>query len=152
MMLMDIEKILSYLPHRQPFMLIDRVLEYEKFARIVAIKNVTYNEPFFNGHFPHQPLMPGVLIIEAMAQAAGVLAYKSGEDIIAPENLIFYFAGIDKARFKRMVVPGDQLRLEINVIKSKKGIWKFHGAATVDGQLACEAELMCAQREIERDS
>lgn len=147
-MLMDIEKILSYLPHRQPFMLIDKVSEYEKFKRIVAHKNVTYNEPFFNGHFPKKPVMPGVLIIEALAQAAGVLAYKSGEDIIPPERLMFYFAGIDHARFKRMVIPGDQLRLEINVIKSKSGIWKFNAVATVDGELACEAELMCAQREI----
>ena len=149
-MLLDVNEILRYLPHRQPFMLIDRVLEYEKFQRIVAVKNVTYNEPFFQGHFPHQPIMPGVLVIEAMAQAAGVLAYKSGEDIIAPENLIFYFAGINNARFKRMVVPGDQLRFEINVIKSKRGIWKFNAKATVDGELACEAELMCAQKEIER--
>lgn len=149
-MLLDVNEILRYLPHRQPFMLIDRVLEYEKFKRIVAVKNVTYNEPFFQGHFPHQPIMPGVLVIEAMAQAAGVLAYKSGEDIIAPENLIFYFAGINNARFKRMVVPGDQLCFEINVIKSKRGIWKFNAKATVDGELACEAELMCAQKEIER--
>ena len=147
-MVMDIEDILKYIPHRYPFLLVDKVLEFETYKHIVAAKNVTINEQFFQGHFPQKKVMPGVLIIEALAQSAGVLAYKSGEDIIPPESLLFYFAGIDKARFKRIVVPGDQLRLEINVIKSKSGIWKFKGEATVEGELACSAELLCAQKEI----
>lgn len=147
-MAMDIEDILKYIPHRYPFLLVDKVLAFETYKRIVAIKNVTINEPFFQGHFPKKKVMPGVLMIEALAQAAGVLAYKSGEDIIPPDRLLFYFAGIDNARFKRVVVPGDQLTLEINVIKSKSGIWKFNGTASVDGELACSAELLCAQKEM----
>lgn len=142
--MMDIEAILKLLPHRSPFLLVDRILEFVPLQRVVALKNVTIDEPFFQGHFPGKPVMPGVLILESLAQAAGVLAYESARQANVLQDLMFYFAGIDRARFRRMVIPGDQLRLYVDVIKSKKGIWKFDAKATVDGEIACVAELMCA--------
>lgn len=142
---MDIHEILKFLPHRYPFLLIDRVLEFEVNHSLVAIKNVTFNEPFFNGHFPDGPVMPGVLILEALAQAAGIIILKS-DATITKENNLFLFAGVDKARFKRMVLPGDQLRLEVKLIKSKRELYKFQGVATVDGEIACITELLTARR------
>ena len=144
----DIRGILEYLPHRYPFLLIDRVLELEPGKRIVAIKNVTINEPYFVGHFPHLPVMPGVLMIEALAQAAGILSFETlGRRSDA--SSVFYFVGIDGARFKRPVVPGDQLRLEVEILRFAKSISKFRGVATVDGAVAAEAELMCTLRDVE---
>jgi 3-hydroxyacyl-[acyl-carrier-protein] dehydratase len=145
---MEITEIMRHLPHRYPFLLVDRVVELVPGEHVVAIKNVTMNEPHFTGHFPHHPIMPGVLIIEALAQAAGLLAFSSG-DRPTTENTVIYFVGIDNARFKRPVVPGDQLRLEAKVLRNMRGIWKFEARALVDGQLACEAELMCTLRDLE---
>lgn len=145
---MDIKAIMRHLPHRYPFLLVDRVLEMAKGERIVALKNVTMNEPFFPGHFPNHPVMPGVLIIEALAQAAGILAFESS-DTPVDENTVVYFVGIDNARFKRPVTPGDQLRMEATITKNMRGIWKFSAKALVDGQLACEADLMCTLRTVE---
>lgn len=145
---MDITQIMKFLPHRYPFLLVDRVLELVPNERVVAIKNVTMNEPQFPGHFPHHPVMPGVLMIEALAQTAGLLAFKSGGREIN-DNSVVYFVGIDGARFKRPVVPGDQLRMEAIVLRQTRGIWKFATKATVDGQLACEAELMCTLKELD---
>lgn len=142
---MDIRKIMTLLPHRYPFLLIDRVIEMEEGKRLVAIKNVTINEPFFQGHFPVKPVMPGVLIIEAMAQATGLLSMGSFPDQIG-ENSIYYFVGIDKARFKRQVEPGDQLRFEVIFNKRRRDIWFFSGTAKVDGQLAASADVMCAAK------
>ena len=143
---MDIKEILQYLPHRYPFLLIDRMLEIEPGVRARGLKNVTMNEPFFPGHFPHHPVMPGVLIIEALAQAAGILSIRSvGE---RPENELYFFVGIDSARFKRQVVPGDQLVLEVEQLSMKRGIAKYNARALVDGQVACEAQIMCAKREV----
>ncbi|MDR2881952.1 MAG: 3-hydroxyacyl-ACP dehydratase FabZ [Azoarcus sp.] len=141
---MDINEILRYLPHRYPFLLVDRVLEIQE-NRILAIKNVTVNEPFFPGHFPHKPIMPGVLIIEAIAQAAALLSCKLA-DVIPDEETVFLFAGIDRARFKRQVIPGDQLLFDASLIQHKRGIYKYKGIATVDGELAAEAEFMCVFR------
>ena len=136
----------TLLPHRYPFLLIDRVLEFESFKRLKAIKNVTYNEPCFQGHFPDFPVMPGVLVIEALAQAAGTLSNLSlgGRD----EKELYFFVGIDKARFKRQVVPGDQIVLEVELLADKRGIGKFKAVATVDGEIAAEAEIMCAKRQV----
>jgi 3-hydroxyacyl-[acyl-carrier-protein] dehydratase len=145
---LDIRAILEHLPHRFPFLLVDRVLELEKGKRIVAIKNVTINEPFFTGHFPHVPVMPGVLIIEAMAQAAGILSFQT-MGRVSDERSVYYFVGIDQARFKRPVSPGDQIRLEVEIIRTVRSIWKFSGKALVDGELVAEAELMCTLRDIE---
>jgi 3-hydroxyacyl-[acyl-carrier-protein] dehydratase len=143
-MLMNIDEIRRYLPHRYPFLLVDRVLEIQD-GRILAIKNVTVNEPFFPGHFPHHPVMPGVLIIEAMAQVAALLSCKT-EDVIPTEDSVVLFAGIDNARFKRQVVPGDQILFEVRLAQSKRGIYKYKGIARVDGAIAVEADLMCALR------
>jgi len=145
---MDIHQILEYLPHRYPILLVDRVLECEPGKSIHAIKNVTINEPFFNGHFPHHPVMPGVLILEALAQAAAILSFKTMGSK-PDDKSVYYFAGIDGARFKKPVSPGDQLNLHVEIIASKRGIWKFKAEARVDGQLATEAELMCTVRSIE---
>ncbi len=147
MIVMDINKVLSLLPHRYPFLMIDRVVEFEKDTRLLALKNVTYNEPFFNGHFPIQPVMPGVLIIEAMAQATGLLAMESDPSTVG-ETTIYLFVGIDKARFKRQVEPGDQLYIEVVQNKMKRGIGFFSGTATVDGKTVATAEIMCTAREI----
>ncbi len=140
---MDIKEILEYLPHRYPFLLIDRVLEIEDGKRILALKNVTMNEPFFPGHFPHHPVMPGVLIVEAMAQAAAILSFKS-MGVKPDDSSVVYFAGIDNARFKRPVVPGDQLQFDVQITQNKRNIYKYKGVARVDGEVASEAELMCA--------
>ena len=142
---MNIHDVMRHLPHRYPFLLVDRVLECEPGKSIVALKNVTMNEPHFTGHFPHHPIMPGVLIIEALAQAAGLLAFSSG-DRPTTENTVIYFVGIDNARFKRPVVPGDQLRLEAKVLRNMRGIWKYATRAEVDGELVAEAEMMAALR------
>ena len=140
MSIVDINEIRKYIPHRYPFLLVDRVIAMEKHKSLVAIKNVTVNEPFFSGHFPVRPVMPGVLIVEALAQAAGLLIVKS-IDLLEYHEDIYFFAGIDKARFKRVVEPGDQLQLEIEILKSGR-LWKFIGKATVEGQLACGAKFM----------
>ena len=147
MIVMDINKVLSLLPHRYPFLLIDRVLEFEKDTRLLALKNVTYNEPFFNGHFPVQPVMPGVLIVEAMAQATGLLAMESDPSTVG-ETTIYLFVGIDKARFKQQIEPGDQPHLEVVQNKMKRGIGFFSGTASVDGKTVATAEIMCTAREI----
>jgi len=144
---MDIHQILSQLPHRYPFLLVDRVLELDKGIRIKALKNVTINEPFFTGHFPHRPVMPGVLMLEAMAQAAALLAFDM-QGIRPDDKTVYYFAGIDGARFKRPVEPGDQLIMEVSLLRLKAGVFKFKGTGHVDGKLACEAELMCTMRTI----
>jgi 3-hydroxyacyl-[acyl-carrier-protein] dehydratase len=145
--MMDIHQILKLLPHRYPFLLVDRVLEIEKGKRIKAIKNVTINEPFFNGHFPHRPVMPGVLMIEALAQAAALLSFVT-EGAAPDDKTVYYFAGIDGARFKRPVEPGDQLVLEVELDRMRAGIYKFKARASVGAELAVEAELMCTMRTI----
>jgi 3-hydroxyacyl-[acyl-carrier-protein] dehydratase len=144
-MLMDIHEILKYLPHRYPFLLVDRVLSCEPGKDISALKNVTMNEPFFNGHFPGYPVMPGVLIIEALAQAAGILTLRS-TSAKPDEDSLFYFVGIDAARFKKPVQPGDQLILKATILRERIGIWKYSARAEVDGRVAAEAELMCTVR------
>jgi 3-hydroxyacyl-[acyl-carrier-protein] dehydratase len=143
---MDIHKVLSLLPHRYPFLLIDKVLEFEPDKRLLALKNVSYNEPFFNGHFPSRPVMPGVLIVEAMAQATGILAMESRPDEVGSSSL-YYFVGIDKARFRHPVEPGDQLRLEVVLRAVKRGIWMFNGEARVDGKVVASADVMCTARD-----
>jgi 3-hydroxyacyl-[acyl-carrier-protein] dehydratase len=142
---LDINQIKEYLPHRYPLLLVDRVLDYELGKSIVAIKNVTANEEYFNGHFPHKPVMPGVLMIEALAQSAALLAFLTmGKK---PDSTsVVYFVGIDAARFKRPVGPGDQLRMEVEIIRSSRGIYKFKSRGLVDGEVALEAELMCTMR------
>jgi len=144
---MDIHEILRLLPHRYPIILVDRVLELEPGKRIAALKNVSVNEPVFMGHFPHYPVMPGVLIIEALAQAAAILSFVTF-DKRSDKDSVYYFAGIDNARFKRPVGPGDQLRLEVELLREMRGIGKFSARALVDGQVAAEAELLCAYRKI----
>ena len=145
--ILDIHKILQRLPHRYPFLLVDRVIAFEKDKRITALKNVTINEPFFTGHFPHRPVMPGVLMLEALAQTAALLSFESlGEQ--PDDNTVVYFVGIDGARFKRVVEPGDQLILEASLERAKAGIYKYKTRASVDGQTAVEAELMCTMRKI----
>lgn len=142
---MDINDILEYLPHRYPILLVDRVLECEPGKRIVGIKNVTFNEPFFQGHFPHHPVMPGVLIIEALAQVSAILSFKTLGNKPDKES-VYYFVGIDDARFKRPVVPGDQLLLESTIERNVRGIWKFATRAKVADAVAAEANLMCTVR------
>ena len=143
--MMNINEIMQHLPHRYPFLLVDRIIDLQPGKGITGIKNVTFNEPFFQGHFPGQPIMPGVLIIEAMAQVAGIAAFSSGM-----EGKAVYFMSIEKAKFRRPVVPGDQLRLEIKVLQHRGNVWKFSGAATVDGKLASEADFtaMVTDKEI----
>jgi 3-hydroxyacyl-[acyl-carrier-protein] dehydratase len=149
-MRMDIHKVLKQLPHRYPFVLVDRVLEIEKGVRIKAVKNVTINEPYFVGHFPHRPVMPGVLILEALAQSAALLGFDA-LDVTPDDKTLFYFAGIDGVRFKKPVEPGDQLILEMAVDRVRSGMWRFKGRATVDGETVTEAEIMCTIRRIEED-
>jgi 3-hydroxyacyl-[acyl-carrier-protein] dehydratase len=144
---MDISKVLQYLPHRYPFLLIDRVLSCEPGKTLSALKNVTINEPFFQGHFPHHPVMPGVLIIEAMAQACAILTFHS-EQHRPDERLIYYFVGIDNARFKKPVMPGDTLRLDVALERHVRGIWKFTAEALVGDARVAEAEIMCTVRAI----
>ncbi len=145
---MDIHQILQYLPHRYPFLLVDRVLDVVPGERITALKNVSINEPFFPGHYPHHPVMPGVLIIEALAQTAAILSFKTMGDK-PDDQSVYYFVGIDNARFKRPVSPGDQLIFEVSISANKRGIWKFAAVAKVDGQVAAEADLMCTVRPLE---
>ena len=146
-MQLDIHEILNHLPHRYPFVLIDRVIDLKLNEEITAIKNVTINEPFFPGHFPYHPVMPGVLIVEAMAQAAAVLSFKT-MDVLPSEDSVYYFAGIDSVRFKKPVSPGDQLILNVKIDRVLKGIWKYKGQAKVDGQIVAEAEMMCILKNI----
>ncbi|MEK7737734.1 MAG: 3-hydroxyacyl-ACP dehydratase FabZ [Pseudomonadota bacterium] len=145
---MDIHQILEHLPHRYPFLLVDRVLECIPGERILALKNVSINEPFFPGHYPHHPVMPGVLIVEALAQAAAILSFKTmgGKP---DDRTVYYFVGIDGARFKRPVTPGDQLMLAVSIKANKRGLWKFAAQALIGDQVAAEAELMCTVRTIE---
>jgi 3-hydroxyacyl-[acyl-carrier-protein] dehydratase len=140
----EIAEIRALLPHRYPMLLVDRVLDYQPMKTLHAIKNVTINEPVFNGHFPELPIFPGVMILEALAQATGILGFKStdGRD----ENEMYLFASIDKAKFKKPVVPGDTMHLHVEFIKERRGMWKFYGEAKVDGKVVCSAELMCARR------
>ena len=144
---MDIYEVLKKLPQRYPLLLVDRVLECEPGRRILALKNVSANEPYFQGHFPSRPIMPGVLILESMAQAACILAFRTlGEQVDA--NSVYYYAGVDKARFKRPVVPGDRLEVEVVVLARKRGLWKFSCTARVDGAIATEAQILCTMRSL----
>lgn len=146
--MMNINEIREYLPHRYPFLLVDRVAELDVEAkRIRAYKNVSINEPFFNGHFPAHPIMPGVLIIEAMAQAAGILGFKM-LDVKPADGTLYYFVGSDKLRFRQPVLPGDQLILEARFMSVKRGIWKFDCQASVDDKIVCSAEIICAERKL----
>ena len=147
---MNIHRILELLPHRYPFLLVDRVEELVLGERIRAYKNVTINEPFFNGHFPGKPVMPGVLVLEALAQAAGLLSFETNGEAPGEEN-VFYFVGIDNARFKKPVTPGDQLVLEASIDRIRGGIYKFKCVAKVDEQIVCEADLMCTMRAFDKD-
>ena len=142
---MDVFEVTKHLPHRYPFLLVDRVLECTPGESVVAIKNVTINEPFFPGHFPQRPVMPGVLIMEAMAQASGMLAYRTDPSLEQPGSL-YFFVGMDKVRFKRQVEPGDQLRFEVDLVRTKRSIWMFSGRALVDGQVAASGDLMMTVR------
>lgn len=142
---MDIKRVMELLPHRYPFLLVDKVVECDPGQRIAAIKNVTINEPFFQGHFPQKPVMPGVLIIEALAQATGLLALETEK---VDDSAIYLLVGVDKARFKRQVEPGDQLQLDVSVIKRRRDIWVFNGVASVDGKPVASAEIMCTARQI----
>ncbi len=144
---MDIKEIMTLLPHRYPFLLVDRVINCDISTGIQAVKNVSMNEPFFQGHFPGKPVMPGVLIVEAMAQATSILA-KVMATADTPENAIYYLVGIDKARFKRPVEPGDQLHMDVQLIKQRRGIWLFAGKAFVDDKLVASAEIMCTPRDM----
>ncbi|NVK22759.1 MAG: 3-hydroxyacyl-ACP dehydratase FabZ [Kangiellaceae bacterium] len=144
---MDIYEVMQHLPHRYPFLLIDRVIDYVPGETLTAIKNVTVNEPFFPGHFPHRPVFPGVLMLEALAQATGILSFKTTEEL-PDENSLYYFAGIDNARFKKPVEPGDQLVMKVTLLKRKRNLWRFQAEARVDGKVVCSAELMCAKSEV----
>ncbi len=144
---MNIHEILKYLPHRYPLLLVDRVITYEAGKNIVALKNVSINEPFFPGHFPHHPVMPGVLIVEALAQAAAILTLRT-EDTINKDDTVYYFVGIDGVRFKKPVMPGDQLILKVAIERQIKGLWKYSARAEVDEQLVTEAQLMCTARNV----
>ena len=146
----DIVEIYKHLPHRYPFLLVDRVVAFEKNVRIQALKNVTINEPFFAGHFPHHPVMPGVLIIEALAQAAAILTFNT-EGHKADEKVVYYFVGIDNARFKRPVTAGDTLHLDVTLTRHARGLWKFHGEARVDDTVVAEADLLCTIWELQND-
>ena len=144
---LDIHQILKQLPHRYPILLVDRVIDLELGKSIRAIKNVTINEPFFTGHFPHRPVMPGVLMLEAMAQAAALLSFAT-QGVTPDDKTVYYFAGIDGARFKRPVEPGDQLVMDVTLERAKAGIYKFKGVSRVGEEIACEAELMCTMRTV----
>jgi len=146
---MDIHEILDHLPHRYPFILVDRVISMELGKEITAIKNVTINEPYFPGHFSYHPVMPGVLIVEALAQAAALLSFKT-MDTKPTEDSVYYFAGIDNARFKKPVNPGDQIVLHVKIDRVLKGIWKYSGTATVDNEVVAEANMMCILKEIQK--
>jgi 3-hydroxyacyl-[acyl-carrier-protein] dehydratase len=143
---LQIQEIMALLPHRYPFLLIDRVLDFTPGESLTALKNVTINEPIFTGHFPGMPIFPGVLILEAMAQATGILGFKTVTE--RSENELYLFAAIDEARFKKPVLPGDTMILEVKFLKERRNMWKFYGEAKVEGQVVCSAELMCARREL----
>jgi len=145
---MDVSEVMKHLPHRYPFLMIDRVLEYTPGESLLALKNVSINEPYFVGHFPVKPIMPGVLILEALAQATGILAFKSSESR-PDEDSLYYFVGIDSARFKQPVGPGDQLMLKVELKRNVRNIWKFKAEATVDDAVVASADIMCASKEIE---
>lgn len=144
---MDIYDVLQHLPHRYPFLLIDRVLDYKVDDYLTGIKNVTVNEPCFTGHFPHRPVMPGVLILEALAQATGILAFKTLQEL-PNEGSLYYFVGVDGARFKQPVEPGDQIVLKVKLLKRRRGMWKFDAEALVDDKVVCSAQLMCSKQEV----
>jgi 3-hydroxyacyl-[acyl-carrier-protein] dehydratase len=144
---LDIHEVIKHLPHRYPFLLVDRVVTYEAGKSLVALKNVTINEPFFPGHFPHRPVMPGVLIIEALAQATAILSFVTN-GTLPDENSVYYFAGIEKARFRRPVEPGDQLMLEVELVRRRRNLLWFKGRAMVDGKVAAEAEMSAVQADI----
>jgi len=146
---MDIHEILDHLPHRYPFVLVDRVLSLELGKNITAVKNVTINEPYFPGHFPYHPVMPGVLIVEALAQAAAILSFKT-MDTKPTDDSVYYFAGIDEARFKKPVSPGDQIILNVSIDRILKGIWKYTGVAKVDDTVVAEVKMMCILKEIKK--
>lgn len=149
MIQLNLHQVLEYLPHRYPFLLVDRVLSCEPGKDICALKNVTINEPFFNGHFPHFPVMPGVLIIEALAQAAAILSFITMNDKPDP-NSLYYFVGIDNARFKKPVSPGDALHLHVSLVKHMRGVWRYNAQAKVEGELVAEAQLLCAKRDVKK--
>lgn len=144
---LDIHEVMKHLPHRYPFLLIDRVLDFVPNESLIALKNVTINEPFFQGHFPHYPVMPGVLVVEAMAQACAILSFKTLGKLPGDQG-VYLFVGIDKARFKRPVGPGDQLRISVSLTRKMQGIWRFNARATVDDAVCSTAELMCTYKEI----
>jgi len=144
----DIREILKYLPHRYPFLMVDRVTDFVENESLTALKNITFNEPIFTGHFPQSPIFPGVLILEALAQASALLAFKSLGGYPS-ERTLYLLVGIDKARFKRQVIPGDQLIFNVNVLKEKRGIWRFEASAKVNDVLACSAEVLIARNEID---
>jgi 3-hydroxyacyl-[acyl-carrier-protein] dehydratase len=148
---MDIHQVLEYLPHRYPFLLVDRVLSCEPGKNIVALKNVTINEPFFGGHFPHHPVMPGVLIIEALAQAAAILTFKTA-GAKGDDKSVYYFVGIDNARFKKPVTAGDAVQLSVMLLRNVRGIWKFQAEARVEGAIVAQAELMCTVRSLKQEA
>ncbi len=146
---LDVQEIMRYLPHRYPFLMLDKVLDYKEGEWLKAVKNVTVNEPFFQGHFPQKAVMPGVMILEAMAQATGILGFKT-EGVPPDDNSsLYYFVGIDKARFKQVVVPGDRLDIEVEFVRARRGIYSFSGKALVDGKVVCTADLMCTRRPVE---
>ncbi len=145
---LDVQEIMRYLPHRYPFLMLDKVTEYEVGKYLKAIKNVTINEPFFQGHFPQKPVMPGVMILEAMAQATGILGFKTEGVPPDDKSSLYYFVGIDNARFKQIVVPGDCLEMTVEFTRARRGIYSFHGKASVDGKVVCSADLMCTRRPV----
>lgn len=146
---LDVQEIMRYLPHRYPFLMIDKVIDYQVGEYLTAIKNVTINEPFFQGHFPQKAVMPGVMILEAMAQATGILGFKT-ENIAPDDNSsLYYFVGIDSARFKQVVVPGDTLEIRVTFVRARRGIYAFSGKAYVDGKVVCTADLMCTRRPVD---
>ena len=144
---LDINEIMRHLPHRYPFLLVDRVTDFRVGEYLHAIKNVTVNEPCFTGHFPHRPVFPGVLILEALAQATGILAFRTMNEL-PDEGSLYYFVGIDRARFKKPVEPGDQVELKVTLTRRKQAMWKFDAVALVDGKIVCSAELMCAKKDV----
>lgn len=146
---LDVQEIMRYLPHRYPFLMLDKVVDFEVGNYLKAVKNVTINEPFFQGHFPQKPVMPGVMILEAMAQATGILGFKT-ENVPPDDNSsLYYFVGIDNARFKQIVVPGDCLEMTVEFVRSRRGIYSFSGKAYVDGKVVCTADLMCTRRPVD---
>lgn len=146
---LDVQEIMRYLPHRYPFLMLDKITDFEVGKNLQAIKNVTINEPFFQGHFPQKAVMPGVMILEAMAQATGILGFKT-ENVDPDDNSsLYYFVGIDKARFKQVVVPGDQLVIDVEFVRARRGIYAFTGVARVEGKVVCTAELMCTRRPVD---